>query len=500
MLAMLSCVLQQSYDARLSCHTSIQFDSHRSLELHEPHPLAGASRYFPTDDVASSMLQPLNTKPAFSLDMQKPNSDPHSAASSVGASIGDSSTPFSNSLTPPICFKTGQIKHQRSISQAPMSTSPEQLKHVHRSGSNLASAFAASIARPFSFSTPESSSPPTLQSKRILSPGPSRMGVGSSSPALGSSAIPGQVDGPVRIPRSQMTPPVADVQTAIMDEENSFSTKLKNQDQFHQDGYAVEPLLDPSKAERYTAYRTAYAGMLLTWELPVASCAVMRCNKRPTMPSVPGTDQGQGGQKSLLVIGKNSPNTTTVEVGDLRLDIQRLCESCATALPASPSSRRCTACSTTQVPIICQLCHTIILGLSSPCLNCGHVLHLSCRSSLQQTDLDGECVTGCGCFCATHPVVNVQTPLPTSEHKPSTSTTTESLFPSEKEELPWRDDGDDDAETAESDAWEDVAYESLAKNLGGRFLTPKPSQIWRGGENRKGSFTSFPRPRRSESG
>lgn len=503
MLAMLSCVLQRQSDASLSCHVPTSTESRQSLGLNELHPLTIRGRYFPTIDVASSMLQTSATKPAFSLDMQKPSSDPHSAASSVGASTGDSLTPFSNSLTPPISFKTGQTKHQRNISQIPMSTSPEQLKHIHRSGSNLASAFAASIARPFSFSTPESSSPPIVQSNRIMSPGPSRVGAGNSNLAWGSFATPGQADAAVRIPRSQMTPPVPDIKTAIVDQGSFFSIKLKNQDQFHNDGYAMESLLDPSKERRFIAYRTAYASMLLTWELPIASCVVMRCNKRPTMPSAPRVDQGQVRQKSLLVIGKSSPSTATVDTGDLRLDIGRVCENCAKALPAGPAVPRCTACSAKQAPVICQLCHSIILGLSSPCLNCGHVLHLSCRSTLQQpefSDLDGECVTGCGCLCANHLVVNVQTPLPTYEHRPSISTTTASLFPTEQEDLPWRDGGDDDPDAAESDAWEDVAYESLAKNLGGRFLTPKPSQIWRGGETRKGSFTSFPRLRRSESG
>ncbi|KAL9003533.1 MAG: hypothetical protein Q9188_003604 [Gyalolechia gomerana] len=267
MLAMLSCVLQQSSGAiaRLPCHTATRIDSHQSMELHESQPLAIAGRYFPTADFASSMLQPSATKPAFPLDMQRPSSDSHSAASSVGASTGDSLTPFSTSLTPPISFKTSQTKHQRNISQMPMSTSPEQLKHVHRSGSNLASAFAASIARPFSFSTPESSSPPTVPPKRVFSPGPSHAGVGNSSVAWSSLAIPGQAeDTTVRTPRSRMTPPISDVQTAIMDEESSFSTKLKNQDQFQHDGYAAESLLDLSKQERYSTYRAMYARIPLT--------------------------------------------------------------------------------------------------------------------------------------------------------------------------------------------------------------------------------------------
>lgn len=111
--------------------------------------------------------------------------------------------------------------------------------------------------------------------------------------------------------------------------------------------------------------------------------------------------------------------------------------------------------------------------------------------------MNGECVTGCGCFCADHLVVNVQTPVSTYGTMPSISAS--GIFANEQEELGWRDVGED-IEAAESDAWEDVAYESLARNLGGKFLTPKPSQIWRGGETRKGSLNGFPRQRRSESG
>ncbi|KAL8925055.1 MAG: hypothetical protein Q9208_003739 [Pyrenodesmia sp. 3 TL-2023] len=413
MLAMLSCALQQAPKATISLpgHDRREPSSRQQLVLPESHPLAISERYFPSVDVAWSILRPPAVQPSFSLDMQKSISDPQSVASSLGASNSNPVTPFSSSLTPPTPFKMNRPKHHRSNSQAPISSSPEQVKHLNRSGSNLASAFAASITRPFSFSTPESSSPPTTDPKRRSSPGLSQLATATSTLPWISAAEIGDQNARVASPNPNGS------YTSQGHSGSFFETRLKNQDQFHSDGYAAEPLLDPAKEEMYSAYRSMYA-----------------------------------------------------------------------------------------TPTLCQLCHSTISGLSSPCLNCGHVLHLSCRLLLQQTetsDVNGECPTGCSCTCVNHLVITLPTPAATTQRDPSISSTT-LLFDNEQESFGWRDVADD-AEAAgdESDAWEDVAYESLARNLGGsRFLTPRASQIWRDGERRKGSLgaASFSKLRRSGSG
>lgn len=504
MLAMLSCAMQSSSEvAEQLPRGDIQEIDSGQYFLHPSHPLAISERYFPSVEVASSILRPPPIRPSFSIDRQKPISDPQSAASSVGASNSNPLTPFSSSLTPPTPFKINKPKHERTISQAPMSSSPEQLKHLHRSGSNLASAFAASITRPFSSSTADSSSPPTTHLKRRPSPVLSHLATANSNLAWGSSILSNPNPANVRNPMPRTAPSIPNEHPGVIDESSSFhKTKLKNQDHFHNDGYAADSLLDPSKAETYSAYRLTYASMLLTWELPTASCKVLQYNKPSAAQSALQDNGDLRERESLITIGRGTPGSSTRDLSDLRLDIRNQCHSCDTTLPPGGSSKRCPACSAKQAPVLCQLCHSIISGLSSPCLNCGHVLHLSCRSYLleaKDTDLDGECPTGCGCHCPDHLVINVATPITPNDRKHSISTAT--LFANEQEELGWRDvDGDTEVAGNESDPWEDVAYESLARNLGRKFLTPKPSQIWRGGETRKESLGGFPGARRSGSG
>ncbi|KAL8837852.1 MAG: hypothetical protein Q9170_002370 [Blastenia crenularia] len=407
MLAMLSCVLQRTTQTigEMPDDEATEINGRQTFDLNASHPLAVANRYFPSAEVASSVLLPRAAKPSFSLDMQKPPSDPHSAASSVGASISDPLTPFSTGLTPPSSFKISKSKHERTFSQVPLSASPEQLKHTHRSSSNLASAFAASIARPFSLSTPNASSPPTNYPKRRLSPVPSQLGMGNPHSL---STTPSQFNANIRASKSML--PLSDEHRGIESEEDSsFSTRLMNQERFQNDGYAAESLLDPSKEERYSTYRATYASMLFIWELPVTASRVLLFNDPVVGKPVIANYRGETGANSSITIGKTLSSAAAVDLEILRLD--------------------------------------------------------------------------------------VQTPASTYDRKPSVSSSI--AFANEQEELGWRD-AEEDAEAAESDAWEDVAYESLARNLGGRSLTPKPSQIWRG--TRKGSFTGSSKPRRSESG
>ncbi|KAL8750567.1 MAG: hypothetical protein Q9184_006383 [Pyrenodesmia sp. 2 TL-2023] len=267
MLAMLSCVLHQSSKATelMPGYDSRELSSRQQLVLPESHPLAISERYFPSIDVAWSIIRPPAVLPSFSLDLQKSISDPQSVASSLGTSNSNPLTPFSNSLTPPTPFKMNRPKHHRSNSQAPISASPEQLKHLNRSGSNLASAFAASITRPFSFSTPESSSPPA-DPKYRSSPGLSQLATTTSTIPWISTAEIGNQNARVASPNPRGS------YTSQGHGGSFFETRLKNQDQFHNEGYAADPLLDPAKEETYSAYRSMYASMLLTWELPIASC------------------------------------------------------------------------------------------------------------------------------------------------------------------------------------------------------------------------------------
>ncbi|KAL8680023.1 MAG: hypothetical protein Q9186_003741 [Xanthomendoza sp. 1 TL-2023] len=465
------------------------------------HPLAAIERYYVSAEVASDALKFPNTKPTFTVEMQKPTSGSQSAGSSVGASASDSQTPFSTGLTPPTPMRSSKPQHERSLSQIPMSTSPEQYRHVHRSSSNLASAIAASIVRPFSFSTPDASSPPTIYSRKRMSPAASYLGTATSNSTWGHQGSRSRFNSnpqgsETRAPSS----PYYEQQDVMGERELSFRIQLKNQDQFNNDGYAAEPLLDPAKQERYSAYRSMYASMLLTWELPITSCEILQYNRASHPKLIPSVKYNQS-VPSSLILGENSPNIISRDMGELHLDFREHCSNCATIVPASLSGTRCSACSTKYTPVICQLCHSIVSGLSSPCLNCGHVLHLSCRSALQQdeaTRMDGECIAGCGCHCADHIAVEIQTPENIDEGTPLVSATR--LSANEQEELGWHDVSGETGLAADDSAPRDIAYESLVRNLGARFLTPKSSQVWRGGERRKASLGGFPDLKRSGSG
>ncbi|KAI4197720.1 MAG: hypothetical protein LQ350_005738 [Teloschistes chrysophthalmus] len=131
-----------------------------------------------------------------------------------------------------------------------ISTSPEQYKNLQRSGSNLASNFAASLTRPFAFSTPDSSSPPTVQPRKRLSPATSYMGGAASSQVWGALVSSKKNTPKPQQPRAWSLPPTSGSGPGGVDGKTAgFATKLKNQSRFHNDGYASEPLLNPARTE-----------------------------------------------------------------------------------------------------------------------------------------------------------------------------------------------------------------------------------------------------------
>ncbi|KAL8689825.1 MAG: hypothetical protein Q9218_004584 [Villophora microphyllina] len=433
MLSMLSCVLQCSPDMtdfrRVRASSPSKSDSHRNLEAPQWLSQGLFEHYFASPEVAASVLQPPLQQTSFSLDMQKPTSDPHSTSSSIGASTSNPLTPFLTGLTPPLSFNPSKVTHERSNSQMTISTSPEQFKHFHRSGSTLATAFAASLARPFSFSTPASSSPPTVQTRKRLSPATSYMATTTTNQALGASVTSKKSAFKLQGSKVWRPPPTLDTSRGDLDDKMGlFTTKLKNQDRFHNDGYASEPLLDPAKAGQYAAYRSLYASILFAWDLPMIGCQILQYNgsllPRPAAQGQQDPDEG----KSLITLGRDSAKKVLDGPDNLQLDLHQTCGNGHTTLPTGAN---------VQMP-----------------------------SNLDQTTPS---------FPATNMMAN------------------------EQEELGWHDVAEE-AEISADGNWRDVAYESLARNLGGKFLTPKPSQIWRGGETRKASMTGVPQPRRSGSG
>ena len=484
MLAMLSCIFAASQvgDSHvIEKRNGYSNGSAYPLFPKQPNRQIDTVRaFFPTLEVASSLLNPSPQNPTFRVDNRQPTGGPHSIDSSIGASTSDPNTPFSTGATPPSSFRPSQISFERSISQTPISASPEHIKQIHRSSSNLASALAASVSHPFSFSASASSSPPTSYPKKRLSPALGHLGAIGDGPVPGQGAFGGlpssigedsKVFDPLSAPSIERG---ASGQMVL-----TFKTRLKNQDQFQNEGYALLPLLDPIYEMQYHAYRETYGRLLSVWHLPIKSCEILQYNGlRDGIPS-PYRD---GNRHNLLLARER-------EFDNAGLEIISQCDRCN-------EEQGCATCSVTQRPLMCLLCASVIRGLSSPCLNCGHVLHLSCRTLLEQSQgpsTVGECISGCGCYCLYHNTTNL-TRSPTEDgeriFKP-----VHDFKPSEQQEPEKGHDNDH----MEDEPWEDIAWESLTKNLGGRVLTPKPSQIWRG-EERKRSLSVVSSLRRADSG
>lgn len=484
MLAMLSCVFSKPRPIKpapvsidTSCpHTDIKHQNSQWRLLN--HRQTDSSSYFPFDEVARSLLEPEISSVQPRLDLRKGIGIPHSENSSIGAPHSDFMTPFSTGGTPPSSVRPSRISFERNESQVKgISTSPEHHRQAHRSNSNLASAFAASFARPFSFSASASSSPPTTYPRKRPSPVGSYLANTPAGVTWGSTSFFGKPSNVTEDPKSAYSLSLSDTEEdASVARKPNFQVKLKHQDQFHNEGYATVPLLDPSQEKRYRAYRESYAHMLYIWKMPLVRCELLKFNLKSPASSPP-LDQSLG--PSLLTISKSATNILS-NTDHLELDFQIHCTTCFVTLNQHSSPRKCTFCKNSQIPLMCLFCSSLIQGLASPCLSCGHVLHASCRSSLlsltattPQFSDHGWCISGCGCNCISHAIVEVEYP---SRRKSSASLTVIGDTSGEQEPLEWRDAGQE-----EEDIWEDVAYESLAKNLGARYLTPRPSQIWRGG-------------------
>lgn len=482
---MLSCVFSQSRGTKISTITAGLDERHRHAGRSPVRYHSGSwdreftREYFQSEEIARSLLRPKMSDMPVRLDSRKTFSMPHSANSSVGASNSDPMTPFSTGGTPPSLFRPSRTNMERTDSQSvSFSTSPEQHRHAHRSNSNLASAFTASFSRPFSFTPSASSSPPTTYPRKRLSPAESYLGAAPSVATRVSTSFLGKSSTITEDPKLAYSLSASDAEDEMSRPKKPiFNILLKNQDQFHNEGYVDVPLLDPSQEWRYHGYRESYAHMLYIWQMPLTRCDILKYNSSPS--SLPSPEHGQS--LPLIAIGKITAAKTFPDTGESTLNLRNHCTTCATTLPLQSSKQDCPFCTNPQTPLICLFCDSLIRGLSSPCLLCGHVLHFSCRSSLLSLSQSSTsaprtqlCISGCGCDCASHAVVEVEYP---SRRKSSASiTVTGDSTVDEQEQAAWRDVAQED-----EDAWEDVAYESLARNLRGRYLTPRPSRIWRGG-------------------
>ena len=480
MLAMLSCAFSEargipSYPRAHRQHSN-SGNSATSLEALY-HISNGSSNYYPSEGIARAQLHSASSKLTTQVDYQIISSGPHSSTSSTGAPISE----FSTVGTTPPGYRPLRMSLERRESQTTsLSTSPEQYRHTHRSNSNL-SALAASFSRPFSFTTSAASSPPNMYSKKRSSPAGSYLGTQSSTISW-SPAIFGKSATITEDPKSNLSLSVSEVEDPSAPQKSAFRTKLKHQNQFQNDGYANVPLLDPSDEWRYKHYREAYAHLLYIWGMPIARAEILSYNHLSTQDFAQSHLSAQQAV-SLLPMGDadllNKPSENT---GDATLAFKNHCRSCSSIIPSKNPTRRCQTCSTLYSPPLCLLCNTLIRGLSSPCLNCGHILHDSCRSillSIPQIPNDPfheECISGCGCICAEHKTatVNVSDLTAKKSHEVSPAITVIGDVG-----LGFKGDETLERKDTEVGEWEDMAYESLARNLRPRKeVRARGSHIW----------------------
>lgn len=487
MLAMLSCVLSESSMVKGSVpvfdteYSRLPSQNQRASSNGVGQKNDTSSGYYPTFEVARNLLR---SQPPKLSDPEKRISGPQSTSSSVGATTSDPLIPFSTGTTPPNLHRNTATTFERTDSHMSVISAPlEHHRNTYRVNSNLASTFAASLSRPFSFNAPVSSSPPTASFRKRLSPAGSYTGAPSAGINWGATTLFGKPSTIAEDPKSVYSLSVSDTEEDIAAPKPlSFTTRLKNQDQFDNEGYASISLLNPDLSSRYCAYRELYAHMLYIWDLPLARCEVLKQNdKSSSVVSKMRSKSVKGFSSSLIAIGRSTTDSMNAdeETGP-RLGFRTQGTTLASKTFQQHEDPQGMNTAFSESLLICLLCAEIIRGLSSPCLGCGHVLHASCRSILPSLNVEatehGECISGCGCRCADHPGVEVATPL---LYHISPSPTIVGSMSNEQEQHRWREEAGNDEDVWEDVVREDVAYESLAR-VRERYITPKPSQIWRG--------------------
>ncbi|KAL8829483.1 MAG: hypothetical protein Q9191_001990 [Dirinaria sp. TL-2023a] len=386
-------------------------------------------------------------------------------------SASDRRRQLSNTTTPSISFRHSRSNSDYQESQnLSLSTSPEQLRQAPRSNSNLATNFAASLSRQFSFSTSTSSSPPT---RKGLSPSEGYLGTAHAAIAVGNTKPSGQYSTPPEAPRTPYSLPTSDTEEEASVHKPVFRIALKNEGCFDIERHTTNPAYHHSQDRKADAYRHAYGEMLLAWNLPLEMCEVLKHT---------GDAQGCHDNKASALLDLKFRKPSSSRDNDLMgLEFIDACLKCGSIPRGRNTSQFCFQCSARKPPMVCLFCESLVNGLASACLSCGHVLHVSCRAMLEGQSFawdepDDErytCVSGCGCQCSDHVSVEVPGSPESVENDSEVLSTLAQSGPGE-------------VEKEARGGWQDVAYESLARNLGGRHLTPKTSQIWRGGDGEAG--------------
>ena len=467
MLAMMSCVFSKSWERTSRNEDELQKSTFSSEQL------SRSSSYYPSLEVAVSLMGT-----SIQVSPRKTIGTNSTTNSSANASVSDQSGMFyennnvvgRTALTPMSFHKGSQT--------ASLSTSPEHQRRFYRSNSNL-SAMAASLTRPFSLGNSAASSPPNNFPKKRVSPSGSYLGATPSSISWTSTSMFGRTSTVKEGSLTSNSFSVSDTEEKVasnaahnMTQASDFATILKNQGDFHDEGHAYLDLLDPNDELRFVGFREAYSELLYVWKLPIARCELLKYNS----PRWSEADQPH--------FDKTIPTIRGLPAESTSLTFGVHCTFCAFISHANPLNSRCRKCTRTVRALCCFYCNSYIHGLASPCLYCGHSLHHSCRQLVTKSGIK-ECVSGCGCICSDHHIVEISRPLNRQRPREKRDRTREispaiTIIP---------DAGVQEQATAawKGSEWEEMAYESLSRNLrrerrgSEKVIKERVSQIWRGG-------------------
>lgn len=428
MLAMLACIFGDS-----AAEDGVAYAESHLTQPETPLPMKAPSfslEYFPSDpalwdnryrsQASSAVTTPrIAHTPIGYLGSQE--------CDNLVALIKPGSNSYSCGDPPPIGrdHLRGDGDHTQSLS-----TSPNN-RLLHRSNSTVAAAFAASLPRTLAGIV--SGSPPEFPRKRP-SPAETLLSNLPSAITWGASTVISAPDTPGTA-RTSMSDDEFRREELMSMVPLGVAWKPEQQDQFDDDGWMREPLLEPDRDSLYSRYRYSYAEMLHMWGQPLSRLEIMKFNvlmrDAHSAALSPGTadTSHQDAYTSMDMTnttdtGTNSPTATfggrkeqlqLLLASDRGLDVTGMCHIHEVQLDPVEYSRptnghvggavgTCYRCQTQshsktpQTQLRCVYCLEPVAALYPPCLGCGCVSHEACLAQWHAAG-ETECPAGDECNC-----------------------------------------------------------------------------------------------------
>ncbi|TGZ82469.1 hypothetical protein EX30DRAFT_186364 [Ascodesmis nigricans] len=437
MLAMLSCVLTDSEASSGKNHLT----ETRAIDIPDSKRRSSVSRdYYPNVEmIVQSQQAAFSISPAHHSVSLTPIGPSGSYSSSPGRHFGSDPThtlAFSAGTTPPgHLFDYGLY----SLSSSPEVHHHHTMGNFRRSNSNISANFSRALMGA------SNASPP---SRRRPSPADSLVNAFATSSAVTWGAITTFGSGSKGAAERAVSETMTDDNSSESgDSEYSpdpIIVTMHNSKSFDTEANISSSLLDSSRGALYRAWRDTYANLLYAWGLQTRRLEILKFNSiafapsefdphqhHSTVSSSPNAgsvypDFGRHTrrhQSTSSVIGSISRTVATAPAKWDGLEMAGCCNRCGAVLDVTSGAKgECKACKRRQLTMVCVICHTVVKGLYTPCLQCGHVCHAECHRSWffdinrdedeyesledegggmkeKADNVDEECPAGCGCVC-----------------------------------------------------------------------------------------------------